>query len=450
MHFWWLLALALSCTVLAVPQNHTIDDTSPLVDYYQGLHCSPCPDEFRNYGLDPAQLNNGTFSAFENNGDNGLRLRFNGTAIYVYLAVPAAANLSTPVNCNFILDSVPEAGADFSMISPPEVNQYNVLVYAKTDIPDGSHILNMDVGDTPVVFDYAYYTSDDLEPDPPALSGASSSGGTIAISSLATSGAASTSATVLTSSPTFPLTSGSTSAATMITATAMTSVAAMTSAAAMTSSPAILPSLSTSAAATTSSPTILTSSSPKKTLSIPLIAGAAAVGVALILALFMGFVLYHRARRTKADAPDMEEWDYVPGIGVPRGARDGWVGNGGIQDHHGATRAAQMQQNQSGKGVPLRKLRKQVKRLEGTINGTGSDITSLVSTSTEGSGAEGSESASRAPSLEMMKRDQTRALQDHQRGVGVGVRDMLVHTDSGLRLMAGRVVDEVPPSYVAD
>jgi hypothetical protein len=81
-----------------------------------------------------------------------------GTALYVYLAVPAAANLSTPVKCSFILDSIPEAGADFSMNSPPEVNQYNVLAYAKTDIPDGSHILNMDVGDTPVVFDYAYYT----------------------------------------------------------------------------------------------------------------------------------------------------------------------------------------------------------------------------------------------------------------------------------------------------
>jgi hypothetical protein len=94
MDFWWLLALVLPCTVLAVPQNNTIDDTSPLVDYYQGLHCSPCPDEFKNYGLDPAQLSNGTFSAFENNGgasnfvgtqDNGLSLRFNGTSLVFLL-----------------------------------------------------------------------------------------------------------------------------------------------------------------------------------------------------------------------------------------------------------------------------------------------------------------------------------------------------------------------------
>jgi hypothetical protein len=80
-----------------------------------------------------------------------------GTAVYVYLAVPAAANLSTPIKCSFTLDSLHEDGADFSMDSP-EVNQYNVLAYAKTGIKDGSHILNMDVGNTPVVFDYAYFT----------------------------------------------------------------------------------------------------------------------------------------------------------------------------------------------------------------------------------------------------------------------------------------------------
>ncbi|KAJ7714786.1 hypothetical protein B0H14DRAFT_3634461 [Mycena olivaceomarginata] len=206
MNFLRLLALALPCTVLAVLQNH-IDDTSPLVDYYQGLHCSPCPDEFKNYGLDPAQLSNGTFSAFENNGGNF-----------------------------FILDSVPDAGGDFSMNGPPVVNQYNVLAYAKTDIPDGSHILNMDVGDTPVVFDYAYYTSNNLEPDSPAPSAASNSDRCYFFSR---------------------------------------------------------------------------DIQCSKTLSIPLIAGAAAVGVALILALFVGFMLYHRARRTKADAPGMEDWGSV-------------------------------------------------------------------------------------------------------------------------------------------
>ncbi|KAJ7835332.1 hypothetical protein B0H14DRAFT_3871126 [Mycena olivaceomarginata] len=350
MNFLWLLALALPAQFL-----------HPLVDYYQGLHCSPCPDEFKNYGLDPAQLSNGTFSAFENNRivplvvgmqDNGLTLRFTGTAIYLYLAVSAAANLPTPIRCSFILDS--------------------------TDIPDGSHILNMDVGDTPVVFDYADYTSDTSEFEPPVIS-----------------------ASAMPSSPAI-LPSSSTSAATI------TSAAATSSATILTSSSTSAATL-TSAAATTSSATILTSSSPKKTLSIPLIAGTAAVGVALILALFAGFVLYHRARRTKAHAPDMEE-----------GAGDGLVGNGNIQDHRGTASAAQMQQNQGGNEVPLPQLKNEVKGLEGTSNGTGSDIAPLVSTSMERSSGEGSKSASRARLLSMMKRDQTRALQDHEHGVGVG------------------------------
>jgi hypothetical protein len=168
-----------------------------------------------------------------------------------------------------------------------------------------------------------------------------------------------------------------------------------------------------------------------------------------MLALLVGFVFYHSARRTKADAPGMEEWGSQVGLVIPRGDGDGLVGNGSIQDHRGTAGAAQMQ-NQSGNGVPLRHLTEKVQRLEGITNGKGSDIVSLASTSMEGSCAVGSENASRARSFSMMKRDQMRALHDHERGVGVGVSDTLVHTDSGLRLTAGRVVDEVPPSYVAD
>lgn len=174
------------------------------------------------------------------------------------------------------------------------------------------------------------------------------------------------------------------------------------------------------------------------------------MGAALILALFVGFLFYHRARRTKADAPGMEEWGSMAGLVIPRGDRDGLVGNGGIQNHRGSAGAAQLQQNQSGREVPLGQLTENVQRWERTTNGTRSDIASLVSTSMEGSSAETWESASRARSLSMMKRDQIRALQDDERGVGVGVSDTLVHTDSGLRLTAGRVVDEVPPSYVVD
>ncbi|KAJ7794090.1 hypothetical protein B0H14DRAFT_3558422, partial [Mycena olivaceomarginata] len=335
----------------------------------------PAPTSSRTTALTPAQLSNGTFSAFENNGgnfvgtqDTGLRLRFNGTAIYVYLAVPAAANLSTPVHCSFILDSVPDAGGDFSMNGPPVVNQYNVLAYAKTDIPDGSHILNMDV-ETPQWFSIMRITR--------ALNPAFCSVSIVkqlrarlacavgcvkfwqyrAISFLVTSSAASKVPAALTSSPSLSL--------------------------------------------NPSAPLVyirchddirrsddifcnhLDFFQSQEDAIYSLASSAAAVGVALILALFVGFMLYHRARTHQSRCAGHGGLGSVP-ILV-------------IQDHRGTASAAQMQQNQSKRNeVPLRQLRKEVKRLEGTSNGAGSDIASLVSTSMEGRSAKGLESASRA------------------------------------------------------
>ncbi|KAJ6473404.1 hypothetical protein C8R47DRAFT_1295073 [Mycena vitilis] len=63
--------------------------------------------------------------------------------------------------------------------------------------------------------------------------------------------------------------------------------------------------------------------------------------------------------------------------------------------------------------------------------------------------AMGQKNASLGRSLSTMKREQTRVLQP-QLGPGNYVTDTLFHTDSGLRLTAGRAVDELPPSYVAD
>ncbi|KAJ7175264.1 hypothetical protein C8R43DRAFT_600202 [Mycena crocata] len=51
-------------------------------------------------------------------------------------------------------------------------------------------------------------------------------------------------------------------------------------------------------------------------------------------------------------------------------------------------------------------------------------------------------------SLSTMKREQIRAVQEHQ--LGHFAHDALVHTDSGLRLTAGRLVDELPPTYAAN
>ncbi|KAJ7451364.1 hypothetical protein FB451DRAFT_707408 [Mycena latifolia] len=52
-------------------------------------------------------------------------------------------------------------------------------------------------------------------------------------------------------------------------------------------------------------------------------------------------------------------------------------------------------------------------------------------------------------SLSTMKRAQTQAIREHETGYAMAA-DTLVHTDSGLRLTAGRVVEELPPTYVPE
>lgn len=61
------------------------------------------------------------------------------------------------------------------------------------------------------------------------------------------------------------------------------------------------------------------------------------------------------------------------------------------------------------------------------------------------------ESDSRIPGrsrLSTMKREQTRVVLENQHGGRV--EDLLVHTDSGLRLTAERVVAELPPRYMVE
>jgi hypothetical protein len=67
----------------------------------------------------------------------------------------------------------------------------------------------------------------------------------------------------------------------------------------------------------------------------------------------------------------------------------------------------------------------------------------------EGSTARSETNVSVGRSLSTMKREQTRVVQN-QAGYSSGVVDSLVHGDSGLRLTAGRMVDELPPTYVAE
>ncbi|KAJ7774077.1 hypothetical protein B0H16DRAFT_1684976 [Mycena metata] len=73
--------------------------------------------------------------------------------------------------------------------------------------------------------------------------------------------------------------------------------------------------------------------------------------------------------------------------------------------------------------------------------------TSVVGSSSTSSGSDNNTGVRR--SLSTMKRDETRSLMSVERDSVVG--DMLVHTDSGVRLSApaGRVMDELPPTYEA-
>ncbi|KAJ6572412.1 hypothetical protein DFH09DRAFT_1461880 [Mycena vulgaris] len=165
----------------------------------------------------------------------------------------------------------------------------------------------------------------------------------------------------------------------------------------------------------------------KRKLSVPAIAGGAVAGVAVLLVLISILMLLRRPRNGDSTRTSWTNVDPAP---VPLLSGRGWTQPSfpeGVNDpdHHTA-----------GLVLELRMLREQVERLEAERR--------------EGSGSAGSETASLtlSRSFSTMKREQTRVVQAHQ--YGYGVTDSLVHTDSGLRLTAGREVHEVPPTYVPE
>ncbi|KAJ6564718.1 hypothetical protein B0H19DRAFT_1259134 [Mycena capillaripes] len=371
---WFLGCLVLP--VLTLQKINYIDDTDPGVQYYPSpasLACHGCQDDtdVDRYGLDPRQLHNGSFSAFATdqlvsdivgNQESGLILNFIGTALYVFAAIPNGTVSPSEVSWAVTLDSVPQAGTLTLSVGPEDGPRYNVSIYSATDLEDGRHSFNLDVKQG-IIFDYAIYFSNDTDPTLTSLSPASYPTGT--------------SSSIASSDP---------------------------------SRGAVSPSA-------TPSP-----SSAQKN-SIPAIAGSAAGGLALVLGASVGFVLFHRARRTQRPVtPDMEELGSVSGLSLSTESRDVVVPGPrpGPQDAHAVAER-------------LRILREEVQRLEQNAGTTGSDSATLL-----------------GRSLSMMKREQTRALQDHDRRVGGGVTDILVHTDSGIMLTAGRAADELPPTYVAD
>ncbi|KAJ7618203.1 hypothetical protein DFH06DRAFT_100050 [Mycena polygramma] len=179
-------------------------------------------------------------------------------------------------------------------------------------------------------------------------------------------------------------------------------------------------STSTSTSSSPAAPRMSSSSTAQKKPPVATIAGAAVGAVASIAILLLGLIIVRRARRNNGRGPD-----------TPAMEESGPASTDAF--FTATTRGPEPLSAEQ-----FRILQQQVQRLEQRV---------------EGSVSAGSETTSLGRSLSTMKREQTRALQEH--GQGMHITDTLVHTDSGLRLTAGRgadegVVDELPPTYVAD
>ncbi|KAJ6548204.1 hypothetical protein DFH09DRAFT_1367035 [Mycena vulgaris] len=176
-----------------------------------------------------------------------------------------------------------------------------------------------------------------------------------------------------------------------------------------------------------SSETPISSGVPKKKPSAGVIAGSTIAGLSALVAVVFGLFLCRRAQHRKAgtgagaeesrSAPFLEAEELPPWTPVTTSP---------VGDPLSA-------ESDEAIAERLRVLREQVRLLEQRA---------------EGSSTAGTEAVSLGRSLSTMKREQMRVVQDHQ--AGYGGADSLVHTDSGLRLTAGREINEVPPSYVAD
>ncbi|KAJ6628078.1 hypothetical protein B0H10DRAFT_1991486 [Mycena sp. CBHHK59/15] len=187
-------------------------------------------------------------------------------------------------------------------------------------------------------------------------------------------------------------------------------------------------SISTALAKSSDAPASPASISKKKP-PVVAIAGGTVGGVAAVLAFLSTLLLCRSSRyRHAKNSPSIEEAPLPPlgGAVMPIETAEQPQANNFVvaPDQDAAALADQVHM-----------LKEQVQRLEAE---RAEGCTSSA----------GSDTASVSRSLSTMKREQRRVVRDHQDGYTVA--DSLVHTDSGLRLTAGRVIDELPPTYAAD
>ncbi|KAJ7488344.1 hypothetical protein FB451DRAFT_735623 [Mycena latifolia] len=188
------------------------------------------------------------------------------------------------------------------------------------------------------------------------------------------------------------------------------------------------PHLTPSASATTFTTTIgappaLIEAVSKKKPPIAAIVGGIVAFVAATLAFLATLILCRHPRNRNRVTPPVVEELSLPPLG---GAILPWVVRPSVS---GAANPADL--DAIALVDEVRRLREQVQRLE-TKHGEA------------GSSSAGSETGSLSRSMSMMKREQTRVVLGHQEGFE---GDSLVHTDSGLRLTAGRMLHELPPTY---
>ncbi|KAF7349078.1 hypothetical protein MVEN_01429800 [Mycena venus] len=382
------LCLLLSSSILAVLTNHTIDDAGPLVHYIPNtdglcVGCAPT-DQY-----DRSQLNNGTVTTYSvmDNVVRAIEMNFTGSAIYIFLA---AASAPTDLNqqCGFALDGVQVGDPPlFFLKTPASTARYNILVYANKSIPDGAHTFQIQLSmNTVVNFDYAIYTSNDLE-------------------------------TTSASSPT-STTSSPTSTASLPTSTASS------------------PTSTASSPTSTSSPPVAGTPAPipKKKLPVAVIAGGTIAGCALLGVL--GTVLLCRRPRSREVSPSIEEAFLPPLGGAVTTPKEGTENGAHIAVVHEETSPGD--QTTTALAAKVHALEAQVQQL----------MTDWTERRARTDSTAGSDVSLLAHSLSTMKREQTRVVRNHQEGYSGA--DALLHTDSGLRLTAGRIVDEFPPTYASE
>ncbi|KAJ6452379.1 hypothetical protein C8R47DRAFT_1204333 [Mycena vitilis] len=147
--------LLLVLPIWAAPQNTTIDDTSPLVDYrgFQTiLHCSdtqPCSHDSGTVAFNTTPLFNSTIT---HAGFGSIILDFEGTGVYIF-SIRAS---NDPTNATISIDSV-DAGRVLPTANASLPTAYNASIFQQTALKQGRHVLNM-TGD--IWLDYFVVTSD--------------------------------------------------------------------------------------------------------------------------------------------------------------------------------------------------------------------------------------------------------------------------------------------------